>query len=112
MSIKLPLAKPEVIETLSGSVAEAEAKIQALLSPTGYTFNQAVDGLFWWCVEVLKVWGDVTGLGYNLINILIFILLQPALILLFFGLWWSERSRRNATRTVVFRTVEKGENYG
>ena len=57
-------------------------------------FNQSVDALFWWCVEVLKVGGDLTGLGYNLLNILVFIILQPTLLLLFFILWRVERKRR------------------
>ena len=58
------------------------------------SFNQAVDALFWWCVEVLKVGGDLTGLGYNLLNILVFIILQPTLIIIFFILWRVERKRR------------------
>jgi|TARA_Y100000114_G_C11742458_1_gene319724 hypothetical protein len=58
------------------------------------TFNQGVDALFWWCVEVLKIGGDLTGLGYNLLNILVFIILQPTLILIFFILWRVERKRR------------------
>ena len=57
-------------------------------------FNQSVDALFWWCVEVLKIGGDLTGLGYNLLNILVFIILQPTLILIFFILWRVERKRR------------------
>ena len=56
--------------------------------------QQYVDWLFWACVDILKVWGDWTGLGYNLLNILIFILLQPLLILIFFVLWRIEKSRR------------------
>ena len=58
------------------------------------SFNQGVDALFWWCVEVLKIGGDLTGLGYNLLNILVFIILQPTLILIFFILWRVERKRR------------------
>ncbi len=63
-------------------------------------FNQGVDALFWWCGEVLKIGGDSTGLGYNLLNILVFIILQPILILIFFILWRVERKRRlnNAIR--------------
>ena len=34
-------------------------------------FQVYVDWLFWVCVDLLKVWGDWTGLGYNLLNILI-----------------------------------------
>ena len=57
-------------------------------------FQVYVDWLFWFCVDLLKVWGDWTGLGYNLLNILIFILLQPLLILVFFILWRIELKRR------------------
>ena len=34
--------------------------------------------------------GDVTGMGYNLANLVIFVILQPALIVLFFVLWRKE----------------------
>ena len=34
--------------------------------------------------------GDVTGMGYNLANLVIFVILQPALIDLFFVLWRKE----------------------
>ena len=57
-------------------------------------FQKYVDWLFWACVDILKVWGDWTGLGYNLINILIFIILQPLLILVFFILWRHEVKKR------------------
>jgi|TARA_R100001015_G_C4559727_1_gene119810 hypothetical protein len=39
------------------------------------------------CVYVLQVIGDVTGMGYALANIVIFVIIQPGLILLFFILW-------------------------
>jgi hypothetical protein len=45
------------------------------------------------CVWILEVIGDVTGLGYVWLNILVFIILQPALILLFFALWILERKK-------------------
>ena len=48
---------------------------------------------FQWCVWVLEVIGEVTGMGYELANIVIFVILQPALILLFFILWRSERNK-------------------
>ena len=50
-----------------------------------------VDLIFNYCVHLLKVWGAWTGLGYNLINIIIFVFLQPFLIALFFLLWIRER---------------------
>ena len=35
-------------------------------------------------------WENWTGLGYNLLNIVFFIILQPVLILIFFVLWRLE----------------------
>jgi hypothetical protein len=42
---------------------------------------------FDWCVETLENIGDYTGWGYELANIIIFVIVQPSLILLFFCLW-------------------------
>ena len=49
---------------------------------------------FYWCVDVLVWIGDFTGLGYMLANILIFVILQPSLIILFMYLWWRERRKK------------------
>jgi|TARA_B110000114_G_C15078751_1_gene393035 hypothetical protein len=38
--------------------------------------------------------GDVTGMGYELANIVIFVILQPALILLFLILWRREKNKK------------------
>ena len=57
-------------------------------------FQKDVDWLFWACVKILQDWGKWTGLGYNLLNIIIFIILQPLLILIFFVLWRVEVSKR------------------
>ena len=46
-----------------------------------------VDKFFDWCVKILENIGDYTGWGYELANIIIFVIFQPALILLFFCLW-------------------------
>jgi hypothetical protein len=45
------------------------------------------------CVRILQVIGDVTGMGYELANIVIFVIIQPALILLFFILWRNEKKK-------------------
>jgi hypothetical protein len=50
-----------------------------------------VDQFFLWCVWVLEVIGEVTGMGYELANIVIFVILQPGLILLFFILWRRQK---------------------
>jgi len=50
-----------------------------------------VDQFFLWCVWVLEVIGEVTGMCYELANIVIFVILQPGLILLFFILWRRQK---------------------
>jgi len=52
-----------------------------------------INDFFNWCVQVLVVIGNVTGMGYELANIVIFVILQPALILLFFILWRIEKKK-------------------
>ena len=49
---------------------------------------------FNWCVYILEVIGNFTGMGYELANIVIFVILQPALILLFFTLWIFEKKKK------------------
>lgn len=53
-----------------------------------------IKDFFYWCVYVLQVIGDVTGMGYMLANLVIFVFLQPALILLFMWLWWKEKRKQ------------------
>ena len=55
-----------------------------------------INDFFYWCVNVLEVIGNVTGMGYELANIVIFVILQPALILLFFVLWRKEVNKNNS----------------
>ena len=54
-----------------------------------------INDFFYWCVNVLEVIGNVTGMGYELANIVIFVILQPAFILLFFILWRKEINKSN-----------------
>ena len=50
---------------------------------------------FNWCVYVLEFIGDFTGMGYELANIVIFVFLQPSLIILFYMLWRIEKKKNN-----------------
>ena len=59
-----------------------------------------INELFMGCVAVLQWLGYWTGMGYQLANLVIFVVLQPGLILLFFVLWRIE-VRRNANRQVT-----------
>jgi hypothetical protein len=52
-----------------------------------------INSFFNWCVYVLEVIGKITGMGYELANIVIFVILQPGLILLFFILWRIEKNK-------------------
>ena len=52
-----------------------------------------IDQFFYWCVGVLIAIGNITGMGYELANIVIFVIIQPALILLFFVLWRIEKKK-------------------
>ena len=55
--------------------------------------------IFQLCVYILQVIGEITGMGYELANIVIFVLIQPSLILVFFLLWRKERKK--AVRKIV-----------
>ena len=55
-----------------------------------------IEDIFNYCVYVLEVIGDITGMGYFLANIVIFVILQPLLILLFFILWRYERNKNRS----------------
>ena len=53
-----------------------------------------INNFFDWCVSVLLFIGNTTGMGYELANIVIFVILQPALILLFYILWRLEKNKK------------------
>ena len=52
-----------------------------------------INSFFNWCVEALELIGEITGMGYELANIVIFVVLQPALIVLFYILWRREKKK-------------------
>ena len=63
-------------------------------------FEKFITDFFMWCVYILQVIGGTPGefgFGYYLANIVIFIFLQPALIILFFILWRKEK-RKNSNK--------------
>ena len=57
---------------------------------------ELIDFVFKVCVIVLVDLANLIGISYEAINIIIFIFLQPALILLFFILWRKERRKNKA----------------
>ena len=66
-----------------------------------------IDELFLFCVFVLEVIGEVTGMGYELANIVIFVILQPGLILLFFILWRNQINRNNKYKKIYNQNNER-----
>ena len=56
---------------------------------------ELIDFVFKVCVIVLVDLANLIGISYEAINIIIFVFLQPALILLFFILWRKERKKNN-----------------
>ena len=66
-----------------------------------------IDQFFLWCVWVLEVIGEVTGMDYELANIVIFVILQPGLILLFFLLWRNQINRNNKYKKIYNQNNER-----
>ena len=50
-----------------------------------------IDQIFWRCVDAIEYLGNLSGLGYELTNIILFVIIQPLLILVFLFLWLKER---------------------
>ena len=65
-----------------------------------------IDELFLFCVFVLEVIGEVTGMGYELANIVIFVILQPGLILLFFILWRKQKNINNKFKRISLQNLD------
>jgi len=57
-----------------------------------------VNIFFDWCVLILEFIGDFTGLGYEAANILIFVIIQPGIIIIFYLLWRNEKKINESKR--------------
>ena len=71
-------------------------------------FEELITDFFMSCVYLLQVIGGSPGefgYGYYLVNILLFVVIQPALIILFFILW---RHEKNKNKRMRFRTKING----
>ena len=49
-----------------------------------------IETFFAWCVELMRLLATISGISYKEINVYVFLVLQPALIILFFVLWRIE----------------------
>lgn len=61
-----------------------------------------INTFYYWCVDVMHFLAKLTNTTYEEINIIVFVLGQPALILLFMYLWLKER-RNNGHRIMQTR---------
>jgi hypothetical protein len=52
-----------------------------------------IESFFYLCCSLIYYIGDVTSLGYYLTNIILFVVIQPFLILLFFTLWFRNKNK-------------------
>ncbi len=68
--------------------------------------QEFIDLIFNVCVDILQVIGNVTGMGYNLANLVIFVVIQPLLILIFFTLWRIEK-KKNLTNTSLLKSTRR-----
>ena len=52
-----------------------------------------VDKFFWQCVYFIEFLGNTSGLGYELTNLLLFVVIQPLIILILILLLFREKAR-------------------
>ena len=52
-----------------------------------------IDILFQICVDLMRYLSSISGLSYKSLNVLVFLVIQPLLILVFFILWKKEKSK-------------------
>jgi|TARA_R100000084_G_C4624449_1_gene134976 hypothetical protein len=57
------------------------------------TFEGIVTLLFQICCGIIYLIGEVTGLGYELANLLIFVVIHPLITLTFYILWKKAKCR-------------------
>lgn len=62
----------------------------------GNSGNEILDFIFKLCVIFLADLAEILGISYEAINIIIFVILQPLLIIILFILWRKEK-RKNKT---------------
>ena len=84
-----------VVLTSSPSWSEGNKYIEAY-NTMGDSGFELVDFVFKICVILLVDFAEFIGVSYEFLNIIVFIFLQPALILVFFILWRIERKKNRS----------------
>tara|TARA_B100002052_G_scaffold286295_1_gene300016 strand:- start:398 stop:829 length:432 start_codon:yes stop_codon:yes gene_type:complete len=63
-----------------------------------------IDQFYWKCVDIIEYIGNLSGVGYELTNIFLFVILQPLLIIVFLILWLKERKKNKKLASHIFPT--------
>ena len=63
-----------------------------------------IDQFYWKCVDIIEYIGNLSGLGYELTNIFLFVILQPLLIIVFLFLWLKERKKNKKLASHILPT--------
>jgi len=63
-----------------------------------------IDQFYWKCVDIIEYIGNLSGLGYELTNIFLFVILQPLLIIVFLILWLKERKKNKKLASHILPT--------
>lgn len=67
--------------------------IERVQSAFSWVPENIVNDVFWACVHIMQFVCKHTGISYEALNIWLFVIIQPALILLFAILWFRAVSR-------------------
>ncbi len=63
-----------------------------------------IDQFYWKCLDIIEYIGNLSGLGYELTNIFLFVILQPLLIIVFLILWLKERKKNKKLASHILPT--------
>jgi len=81
------------VKHLTAIKTEAKANKEKNFNRIGDIMGEFLHNYYDWAYDFLQLLGGYTYLGYMLVNFLIFIFIQPGLIILFFVLWRKERNK-------------------
>ena len=70
---------------------QSSGQLFSTLSDKGLS---STNQFFLWCCDCIMYYARSLDVSYGFLNILLFVVLQPLLILIFMGLWLYERRRR------------------
>ena len=70
------------------------------------TLHEIITIIFNVCCGIIYLIGEKTGMGYQLANIVIFVILHPLITLTFFILWRSARSKSQVWKGLYNSSIE------